>query len=84
MVDASGFYGAPVTKALCGLTLAGFSVLSYTDQKKRHMNALSFNHILESRQHVDDPVCVRILRRSDMWPDAAVHVSSARAKDGVD
>ena len=46
MVDASGFYGAPVTKALCGLTLGGFSVLSFTEQKKQYMKALSHNNIL--------------------------------------
>ena len=46
MVDASGFYGAPVTKALCGLTLGGFSILSFTGNKKRYETALSQQNIL--------------------------------------
>ena len=49
MVDASGFYGAPVTKALCGLTLGGFSILSFTGQKKHYEMALS-------RRNISNPV----------------------------
>ena len=58
MVDASGFYGAPVTKALCGLTLGGFSVLSFTEQKKQYMKALSHNNILRSVNMLTTPLCL--------------------------
>ena len=35
MVDATGFYGAPVTKGLCALTLGSYSILNWLGMKPR-------------------------------------------------
>ena len=44
MVDATGFYGAPVTKGLCALTLGSYSILNWIDRKTKPFS-LTMKHI---------------------------------------
>ena len=43
MVDATGFYGAPVTKGLCALTLGSYSILNWIGRKTKP--SLTMKHI---------------------------------------